>query len=192
MRIRYGMLVALALLLSPGAGNATVLFEFNRISDTNATVTATGTLDVAAPGSNSHILSFRNPFGIAPASAANFTVFTSSTMTIGGTPIDFALLAGDAFGGTGGDPWIYFGKSGLLPLGAGIVTGILELTLSGGATFGPTGATGDVTWGIFTNGNPAGSWTIVSDAVAIGEPGMLILSGAGLFWVAGRKRRLTT
>lgn len=156
---------------SHGTANATLLVQIERVSDTQAIVTATGNIgSVLPPGNNLHIIGLDNVFGTAPPATENADVFGSSTLSIGGVSVNFAYDIGSQFDGFGdANPGIYFG--GNFPLAANAsFLGALDLSLTPGTTLASIGSSGDVDWSIFPS-VVVGTWQVV----AAPEPASLAL-----------------
>lgn len=191
--MKKAIVAVIALLVSLPA-HASVLISIERVSDTQAILTASGSLDVAAPGTNNdHVLVLDDPFLLDPISDVTDSIFSSSTMTVGAQSITFAFSAGSDFDrAETGNATAYFGSStGQLSTGA-TLSGNMLLTLTGPATWASIGSTGTVFWGVNNNaGNSSvavGRW-IVSNAVpAPAALGLLGLGLAGLGF-AGLRRK---
>jgi len=174
------------------SANASLIFEIERISDTVANVTATGTLVLAETPVNGHQISFRDPFGIDPPENEYSWVFGSSTMLIGTVPVDFAYSLGMNWVSAGGVPWIYIGKiigDHILTAGSSI-TGTLEWVLPASMTLAPVGSTGAVNWGHAADGIDTGTWNMVSAGV-VPVPATVWLFGSGLIGLVVMARRRT-
>lgn len=182
------ILAVMLLTLEVIPAKASVFFQFGRLSDTQAVVTGSGSLDGPKPLTpNLGILEFDNPFGLAPSGTDNSNVFQSATLQIGGYTIDFADTAGPSFNILGNnDPTIYFQNTSLNALGGGfsvgdsVSSGNLLLQLVAGTSFAPVGTTGDVYWGAYGTPTVVGSWEIVSAVGATPLPPALPLFAAGL------------
>ena len=174
------------LLAIPLVADATLVFEITRISDTEATAVATGTLDGPAPSSNRHLLSFEDPFTLAPTRLDNTSLVTGGDMMVGTVALTSSLELGTGYGVSGGNPWIYIGGGLQLDPGS-LVTGTLSWTLTSGHTFSAIGSTGAVNWGLATAGTPVGSWTMVGGS-PLPIPTTLLLLIPGMLLMALGKR----
>jgi len=163
-----------------GSARAALVFEIQRVSDTVAHVTATGTLDGPAPVTQDNFLSFQDPFQLDPVGFDNRSVFGSSTMQVGEVPIDRANVLGDGLSPT---PWLYIWNEAATAFVSGSqVSGTLELILPGDLSFAAVGSSGVVNWGPWTAGGvPVGEWTMV--AAPVPEPSAVALFVAGLGFV---------
>jgi hypothetical protein len=66
----------------------------------------------------------------------------------------------------------------------------MDLLLAGGLTLAPIGTTGDVYWGIGSNAQIVGSWTMVSANSSVPDPASsLFLLGTGLVSLLAFRKR---
>jgi hypothetical protein len=135
---------ALFLIAYPLTAKASVLFDIERLSDTQGILTGTGSIDAGTIPPNALYAEFSvTPYSSGPPASENTSVFGSSTLTEGGFPIVFAYDCGTLFGCVNGLPAIYFGSGGdALFVPGQTFSGALNLVLTAGTTFAPVGSTG--------------------------------------------------
>jgi len=174
------------------SAHATVMFNISRTSDTQVSITGSGTLD-SVSSSNGHIIGFDDIFGTAPTPPYdNVSVFVSSTLGFTSSPISyFAYDTGTGYGAySPGTASIY---AGFAPLSSGVSlnggTLFLDLANTPGATFAAVGDTGNVYSGIF-GGVLVGTWTMTG-ASSVPDSGTTIaLLGLALSGIAMMRRKL--
>lgn len=175
------LLVAFAVAL-PSFG--AVVFSIQRIDDRTAVIGGSGTMGPERPDFNGHLIVLDEPFAEKPQDVTY--VFESSTMSIGGKPVDFAYQAAalDWFDVLGNrHPTLYFGNSGFIEFNVGdAVTGELRIQLSGPTTLAEVGTMGGAFWGAFGRPVDAGNWAMatVDDPSSVPEPLSLALVGIAL------------
>ncbi|MDB5917949.1 MAG: hypothetical protein JWR40_2183 [Massilia sp.] len=180
-------------LLAVSSAHASLVFTVSAQSNKSVVITGSGTLDGPAATNNQYLFSFDGLVsGLSQYGGGN--VFSSSTMMVGSTAVDFANLAGAGFGtnfSLHGNAIVYAGNvhGGYTPFHVGdTVTGQLVLDATNtSAVFANIGTTGDVEWGINGNLHRVGTWSVV-DANAVPEPASLALLAGGLL-AAGAARR---
>jgi hypothetical protein len=178
------------------SAKANVLVDIERVSDTQANVTVTGTIPIGTPAPlNSHFIQLADPFAAEPAQFSNASIFSSSTLAMGSVPFNAAFDCGTGFNCVSGITSIYLGNSDFLALTPGdTFSGSLSLSLSGATTLAAVGSTGTVYWG-FSFDSPAqvaiGTWDMTDATSAVPEPStwaMMILGFAGIGFMAYRRR----
>lgn len=155
-----------------------ITFQIERLSDTQAVVTGTGTMgSISSSINNQHIITFGTGlFGVDPTSMYS-SILTSSTMQIGGKSVDFAYdvnCCSVMF-----VPSLYFGSlSGIFETGDSVI-GSLTMTLVDSNTWASIGTTGTAYSGLV---DPAatGTWEIVAGPSTVPIPPALSLFGSGL------------
>lgn len=186
------LLILAAMSATAFAAHADVTLTIERISDTLVRVEASGTLASAdqLPG-NAHILQVNDIFDTAPGYLVNNSILVSSTLSVGGVPIDFSYDVGTGFVPSQVNT-IYFGSLAFTNFAPGAqVSGTMEWSLLDGATFAAEGSTGDVYWGnnqMAGLGIASGSWSMVA-AAPVPEPAAFALMGFGLALLASRRKR---
>jgi hypothetical protein len=188
VRIR-AIIIAVATVLTayhPRASIAALSLQIERISDTQAAITATGDIGSIAASGNADIIALDDPFGTAPTGFANGSVFDTSTLSIGGLPVDFAYNFGPSFGWFASPGGVYFGDSASTPFPVNSAfVGELDVTLTAGTTLAAIGSTGNVYWGAGID-TPilVGTWNVVG----VPEPASIVTLVVGLLGLSGFRR----
>ena len=171
------------------SANAALVFEIERVSDTVANITATGTLG-STYGDSPDTISFLNPFNVEPIGFDNRSVFSSSTMLVGSDPILSSYVMGPSYIPADGTPAIYLNSSYLLTsfTAGSTVSGALEWVLPSDLSLASIGSSGVVTWGTASSGVNTGTWTVVPASV-VPVPAAVWLFGSGLIGLIGLARR---
>lgn len=157
--VAAAMLIAGLGLLAPA--NATLLINIERVSDTHAVVTGSGTLDAPSTNANPHVIVLEDPFSLPPLVSQNVGILSSTSLTFDGKSIEFAWDLGENFNWTGNSlPAFYFGSiAGAYSTGAAFNTGQMDLVLAAGSSWAPVGSSGDIYWGSLP-GVVVGRWVI--------------------------------
>lgn len=192
----HAKLIGLVLFLaaSPLTAKASVLFDIERLSDTQGILTASGSIDAGATTPNFYNEFTVNPYSSGPPPSENVSVFGSSTLTEGGFPIVFAWDCGTLYSCINGQPAIYFGAGGIAEFGPGqTFSGALNLVLTAGTTFAPVGTTGNVYWGNQTAGEVitlVGTWEMTAATATPLPAGLpLFATGLGAMGLFGWRRK---
>jgi hypothetical protein len=189
---RTQVLITVFLLFSSAGAHASLLFEMERISDTQAIISGTGTLEDVLGGVNTHMLSFFDPFDVDPIEIDNIDIFSESTLNIGSAFVNNARAFGPGYVSAAGSPWIYVYNTSNTYLQSGdMPVGELNVQLSGGMTFAPVGSSGAVNWGFADVGNSTGRWMMVEGDSHVSVPApaslSLIAMGLGLLGIVRRR-----
>ena len=192
-RARQAIFVAATLALLTVPARASVLFQIERVSDTQAIVTGTGSLNGPTPSDILSLIQFVNPFGIAPSPGDNKNIFQSATMQVGGKIVDAAYTCGSSINCDGSsNPDLYFATNGGLAIGDSVSSGNLVLDLaSSGTSLAVVGTSGNVYWSVQVSPTLIGTWEMVSAAGATPLPAALPLfaTGLGVLGLLGRRRK---
>jgi hypothetical protein len=149
MRLKF-LAFAIFLAAFPISANANVLIEIERLSDTQAIITGSGSIDVGTPQiDNPQILTLSDPFGSEPSLFQNLSVLSATTLSLGSVSFDFAHDCGPGFACAGpGITAIYFGSFSTASVVTGdTFSGSLTISLQAGTTLAAVGSTGTVYWG---------------------------------------------
>lgn len=193
-RIVRRLAIAATSCLLASQAHATLLLTLDRHSDTSATLTISGKLDVAPAGQatiNNHILVMDGPFAANTGPNDFSNTLLSTTLKDGTTSFNFSYAVPGYYNFAGGNNTadMYFGSySGTLPTGLDF-TGSLELMLQNGLTFAQNGSAGNVYWGVFGTPALAGTWQMGAPA-NVPEPAsaaLLLAGAAGLVLTRRRK-----
>jgi PEP-CTERM motif len=171
-------LIALAAVASPVHSNAALVFEITRVSDSQAVITGSGSLDAPFTG---------NKIGFADSTSIGDPGIDalSGTMTLGGVAAKYAYASQNL-----GHFSLEF-ADGASFAGA-ILTGLLNITLDV-ETWAPVGTTGNLynqVPGGFLGTELLGTYSIVGPTVGeVPEPGTVALLSLGLVAVAAARKR---
>jgi hypothetical protein len=199
------LLGSLTALATPAA--AALIVQIERVSDTEAVLTATGDIgpnNGQSPFSNGQLFWLQgDAFGSFPSGPTNDSIFNSaSTLSVGGDIVDGAFdCSSGCFSDNIGNPTLYFASTDAEESGPGAFpanstfSGALDLTLPSGTTFAAVGTTGNIFWGVPYNVPAIGTWTIVAGSVP--EPAtwaLMLLGFGGIGWMlrSGRKALRST
>jgi hypothetical protein len=186
--------IALPLFMLSSQADASLMFTFQRVSDTEAIMTATGsTADLGLPTginvgtySNLELLGVFESASLGPANGA-VEQTAGDFMFAGKTIPGWSVLEGDMLHN------IFFGDTDS-PTGTSTLT--VPSYAAGDIKWGPVG-TGTGVWATyqaFTGGTgplrvQIGTWEIVAPTSAVPEPGSLALVALGLFGLIPALRR---
>ena len=194
-KLLAGFATGLLTLGMVGSASATLVVTIERLSDTSARMTGTGTIS-GLSSSNSHLLYFDDLFTSTLTGYVNEGVFSSSNLTIGSSLIDFSYTVSTGFNWPSVSSGIYSGTSngGNFTNGDLMSSGYVDWSLAGVSTspaFAAGGATGDIYWGTDTANNITGSWTMIDNTppTPTPEPATMLLFGTGLVGLVGSRLR---
>jgi hypothetical protein len=173
---------------------ADVLIDIERVSDTQAIVTGTGSINIGTTQTfNPHVLILSDPFGLEPPALSNAYVLSASTLSMGSVPFNFALACGTG-PSCAPNTSILIGNLDFVALTPGdTFSGSLSLLLTAGTTLAAEGSTGVVYWGSVSGEVPVGTWEMTGVAAVPLHPlpllGQMLLMGlVGFGFLAYRRK----
>ena len=173
--------------------SASVLFQIERVSDTQGILTGSGSiaLGTTLPELQFNDLALSNPFSAVPSGTnINDDVYQSSNLQVGLIIVNAAYTCVAFASACPSVPNIYL--AGNSPFSPGdIVAGTLNLQLLATYSFAAVGTSGDVFWGLDSAHPPlVGTWEIVGSATTPLPAALpLFATGVGALGLLGRRRK---